>query len=210
MKAIQPAARIVPARGPALLQTFFFAVFLFMFASMLFVDGGSTKVNGQEVYGEERQRVHLMMSFVLVIPLSGLLLQARRLLPGSPFDFVEVGPQGLTVGTLFGRRHRPWEEITGFSVGNIPLTNPPIIWVKAESSRPLRFFMGGFVRFKLFSFTRTRIRAIAGWLDRVREAYVFGDGNLPPPPDELAGKIIPLTGDRASTQARSSVIERRS
>jgi hypothetical protein len=180
-----------------------------MFSQALFVDTGTVTVNGQEVYGDERHRVQMMINFVLVIPTAYLIWYGRRLLPRSPLDFLEIGPQGLKVGGLFGRRYRRWDEISGFSVGNIPLTNPPTIWIKVESARPLRFFMGGYVRYKFFSKTKPRVQAIADWLDLVRRTYAFGDGTLPPPPEELGGKIIPLIRDETPTTGRSGVIERR-
>jgi hypothetical protein len=207
MNTGRPSLRIVPTKATALFQTLLFAALLVIFSNILFQDIGSMTVNGQEVHGVERQRFRLMSSFFLILPFAGMLWYGRRLLPGSPFDFLEIGPQGLTVGTLFGRRHRRWEEISGFSVGNIPLTNPPIIWVKVQSERPIRFFMGGYVRYKLFSWTSTRVREIAAWLDLVRRVYAFGDGELPPPPNALAGKIIPWIGMERSSS--SSVIERR-
>jgi hypothetical protein len=119
----------------------------------------------------------------------------------------------LTIGGLFGRRHRSWASIEGFSVGNVPLTNQPITWIKVESEPPLRFFMGGYVQFKLFSRMKTRMRAIASWLDLVRSSYVMDNAmlDLPPPPPELVGKIITLSGDRFSRFSfarRSGVIER--
>src|SRR5689334_1828550 len=112
MKTGQTVYRIVPAKGATLFYTLFFALFTFLFVQSLFRDIGSVTVNGQEVYGEERTQVLLTMQFFLVIPVTGLILYGRRLLPGSPFDFLEIGPHGLTVGTLFGRRHRSWKEIS--------------------------------------------------------------------------------------------------
>jgi hypothetical protein len=203
----EPSVRIVPVKAGELFTTLFFGFVLFM-VSQAFLN--AAKFNGQAAHGGERWYFLAVMSIFVLIPLAGLIMHGRRLIPGSPFDFIEVGPQGLTVGTLFGQRHRRWEEITGITVGNIPLTSPPIIWIKVESERPLRFLMGGYVKFKLFSWTKTRVRDIAQWLDLVRRSYAFGDGVLPPPPDALAGKIIPMTRDRASASAQSGVIERRS
>jgi hypothetical protein len=199
------SVRIIPGRGMAIFYAFFFLLFILTFSQAFVRDTGSVTVNGQEVYGDERQRVRVMMRLFLIIPAGYLIWYGRRLLPRSPLDFIEIGPQGLTVGGLFGRRHRRWDEISGFSVGNIPLTNPPTIWIKAESQRPLRFFMSGYVRYKFFSRAKPRVQAIADWLDLVRRTYAFGDGTMPSPPEELGGKIIPLAGDKM----RSSVIERR-
>jgi hypothetical protein len=51
------------------------------------------------------------------------------------------------------------------------------------------------------------VQAVADWLDLVRRTYAFGDGNLPPPPEELAGKIISLATEPPARQS-SSVVER--
>jgi hypothetical protein len=208
MNADRPAVRVIPAKGAALFYIIFVVFFVFMYAQSLLLGLGSVTVNGQEVYGAERQQVLLVMSFFLLFPAAYLVWYGRRLLPGSPFDFLEIGPQGLTVGGLLGRQYRRWDEISGFSVGNIPLSNQTI-WIKVESERPLRFFMGGYVRFKLFTRRKTRMQAIADWLDLVRRTYAFGDGNLPPPPEAFAGWILPLTGDKVPAKARAGVIERR-
>lgn len=192
----------------ALFYVIFFLLFIAMLSPAFFSDTGSVTVNRQEVYGEERRRVLLMMSFFFLIPVTYLIWYGRRLLPRSPLDFLEIGPEGLTVGGLLGRRHRRWNEISGFSVGRVPLTNPPAIWIKVESARPLRFFMGGYVRYKFFSKSKPRVQAIADWLDVIRRTYAFGDGALPPPPEELGGKIIPLNRDKPQTNPRSGVIER--
>ena len=173
-----------------------------------FDDVGTVIINGKDVH-REAPHAPLIMILFLALPVAGLITQILRLLPGSPFDFLEIGPQGFTVGKLFGRRHRRWDEVSGFSTGSIALTNPPITWVKVESERPLRFFILGYVRIKLFSRPKMQIQEIAAWLDRVRESYVFGDGSLPPPPEALAAEIILLTHGKAPMQARSSVIERR-
>lgn len=208
MKSVRASVRIIPGRAMAVFYVIFFLLFVVTLSPTLFTDAGSVTANGQEVYGEDRRRVQLMMSFFLLIPLAYLIWYGRRLLPSSPLDFLEIGPEGLTVGGLLGRRHRRWDEISGFSVGSVPLTNPPAVWIKVESARPLRFFMGGYVRYKFFSKSKPRVQAIADWLDLVRRTYAFGDGAPPPPPEELGGKIIPLARDKLQTNRRSSVIER--
>jgi hypothetical protein len=218
MKTVQPTVRIIPAKGAALFTTLVFAAILFVFTKFLLHDIDTIIINGKDVHRESPHRL-LMLGLLLAVPVFGVITQALRLLPGSPVDHLEIGPQGFTVGKLFGRRRRRWDEISGFSTGSIALTKPPITWVRAEGTRPLRFFVTGYVRLRLFSNTDAQIREIAGWLDRVRDAYVSGDGSLPPSPDALAGRIIPQSSGKPPMQSRektkiqqsrSSVIERRS
>jgi hypothetical protein len=210
MKTEPPSLRIIPAKGTALLTTVVFAVILLVYARFLVHDLGTVIINGQDVQRETPHARWIMILF-LALPVFGLIAQSLRLLPGSPFDFLEFGPQGFTVGKLFGRRHRRWDEISGFSVGSISLTKPPITWVRADSERPLRFFVTGYVRIKLFSRTDAQIREIAAWLDRARDAYLLGEGTMPRPPEAFAGTIIPLTRGKAPMQGRAGgVIERRS
>jgi len=209
MKTEPPTLRIIPAKGTSVLTFLVFAVILAVFTNFLLHDVDTVIINGKDVHRESPHRVFFLGLF-LVLPVFGLLTQGLRLLPGSPFHFLEFGPQGFTVGKLFGRRHRGWDEISGFGVGSISLTKPPITWIRAEAERPLRFFVTGYVRIKLFSRTDTDIRAIAAWLDEVRDAYVYGYGALPERPEALAGTIIPLTRGKAPlAQGRSSVIQRR-
>ena len=207
MKTVQ-AVRIIPSRGTAMLTFFVFAALLVVYFLFLLHDVDTVIINGKDVHDESPYRLLYLVLF-LVIPVFGVITQSLRLLPGSPMDFLEIGPQGFTVAKLFGRRHRRWEEISGFTVGSISLTKPPITWVKAEGARPLRFFVTGYVRIRLFSHADADIRSIADWLDAMRESYVSGDGSLPPEPEALAGTIIPLTQSGAPMRARSSVIERR-
>src|SRR5688572_8454903 len=125
-----PRFRIIPRKLGAALATAFFGMFLATFALTSFGDFDSITVNGREVYGAEREESLRQMRLMLNIPLIPILFlflfNARRLVPGSPFDFIEIGPDGLTVRGLFGSRHRRWEEITGFSSGRFLLSNPPI------------------------------------------------------------------------------------
>jgi len=218
MKTAQPSVRIIPGKGTALFTTLVFVAILFVFSKFLLHDLDTAIINGKDVHRESPHRL-IWMTLLLALPVFGVVTQALRVLPGSPFDFLEFGPEGFTVGKLFGRRHRRWAEISGFSTGSIALTKPPITWVRADGARPLRFFVTGYVRLKLFSKTDAQIREIADWLDFVRDSYASGDGSLPPPPDAFSGTILALTGDTAPPpggaktkmpHSRSGVIERRS
>ena len=200
--------RIIPAKGTALLIFVIFAVLLFLYFTFLLHDVDTVIINGKDVLRESPYRL-LYLALFLVLPVFGLISQGLRLLPGGPFDFMELGPQGFTVGKLFGRRQRKWEETTGYTTGSIALTKPPITWLRLDGVRPLRFFVTGYVRLQLFARGDAQIREIADWLDDVRTSYVSGDGTLPPPPDSFAGTILPLSPHNIPMQTRTNVIERR-
>jgi hypothetical protein len=208
MKTEPPSVRIIPAKATALLIFLILAVVLLVFIVTLSHDLDTVIIDGKDVRRESPYRL-IFMTLFLALPIFGLFTQSLRLLPGSPFDFLEIGPKGFTVGKLLGRRHRSWDEISGFSTGSIALTKPPITWIKLEAARPVRFFVTGYVRIKLLSRTDAQIREVADWLDRVRDFYVHGDGGLPPPPEAFAATIIPLVRGTAPTPERSTVIERR-
>jgi hypothetical protein len=208
-----PRFRIIPRKLGAALFTLFFGVFLVMLLTTAFVEFDSVIVNGRQVYGEERdqavQQIRFM-SLLFMIPILLLFLSnARRLLPGSPFDYIEIGPVGLTARGFMGRRHRRWDHITGFSAGRFLFFNPQLDWIKVESDSPLRFTLSGYLRSKLFSVGNKEVQAIADWLEMVRGAYVFGSDSPPPAPPELAGKIIELSETPVRPlSSRSGVIER--
>jgi hypothetical protein len=166
---------------------------LLIWAFAAFSDSARITVNGREVHGEEREQASLGFKLFIFVPGFLFLFHARRLLPGSPFDFIEAAPAGLTVSGLLGRRYRPWQEIRGFSSGYIIFTSPTVYWITTDTEPPMRFTMGGYVRFRFFSSGKADVQAIADWLDRIRNAYIFGGNYLPEPPEELAGRIVTLT-----------------
>jgi hypothetical protein len=201
--------RIFPRRLGAAFSTafmgLFLAVWMLILAASYLSEGGTVTWNGREVFGEEREEVLRSSNFILTVPIIPMIIalafNASRLLPRSPFDFIEIGPEGLTVRSPFRRRCRPWAEITGFSSGNFPFSNSVI---KVEAASPLKFSIAHYIRPRLFSFQRSDMPAIVEWLDRLREAYVFGGGSLPAPPQPLKGRVIPLS---QTSDVLSSVIE---
>jgi len=114
-----------------------------------------------------------------------------RILPGSPTDYLEVGPDGLTVGGLFGRRHRRWADVERFSAFLFPLS---IVHVKAVSRRRslsnVGFSLGGYVKLGWFDDIQERQRDISDWFENVKAAYRGGNhsGTLPPLPDYFVGQ----------------------
>lgn len=185
--------RILPRKGAALLYTMFFG---FMFAvSALSFDPklGVATLNGRVVTGS-LEHYALATAFMIVSAVF-LVWYGRRLIPGSPFDFLEIGPDGLTVGGLLGRRRHRWESIARFSVRAIPGVQPPVLWLRAvprkRGDRDLRFFMGGYTRFRPWVSPRKEFRAIADWLEAAKRSYgTRGGAALPAPPEALAARII--------------------
>jgi hypothetical protein len=138
MKTEPPSVRIIPAKGAALFTTFVFAAILFVYFAATIHDVDTVIIDGKDAYRPSPQRF-IWITLFLALPVLGLVTQILRLLPGSPFDFLEIGPKGLTVGKLFARRHRGWHEITRFSTGGFSLGKQPITWIRVESARPMRF-----------------------------------------------------------------------
>jgi hypothetical protein len=142
----------------------------------------------------------LLPPLVLVAMLAPLLLLAAQtiaqLLPGSPGDYLEVGPNGLTVGSLFGRRQRHWEDIDRFSVSVIHFRGPPSVFVKAlaarDGVRTLRFSMGGYMKLGWFDRTEERQEELRDWFENLRAAYVKGNrhGTFPELPERFIGAVV--------------------
>jgi hypothetical protein len=139
----------------------------------------------------------LVLLVVMVPPL--LLLAAQtvaQLLPGSPGDYVEVSSDGITVGNLFGCRHRRWEDIERFSVSLVRLRGLPSVWVKAASARDdvrsMRFSMGGYVKLSWFDRLEERQEELRDWFENLRAAYLKGNrsGTFPQPPERFIGHMI--------------------
>jgi hypothetical protein len=206
-----PTFRIIPRKGVALLYTAF-ALFFVANVLSIVLHTGRVTMNGHQADPGE---MFLILPVFFVLPIGLIIWYGRRLLPNSPFDFLELGADGLTIGGLLGQRHLAWENIAGFSVGDVPLTRTPTTWIKVEprdgNANSARFFLGGYVKFAFFSRMKTRVKVIADWLDQVRAAYTFDNGlqELPPPPEELAAKIVllsPVKPAHAISANRSSVI----
>lgn len=151
------AIRIIPRKGVAFLYTLLGVVLVIV----ILFGAGTETVNGVVVSGPDMGDAPMMVRLVFsAVILCHLVWYGRRLLPGSPFDYLEIRPTGLTVQGLFGRRQLGWESIASFSVGSVPLSRHPMVWIKVEtippvsgtaSARrsdpgPMRFFMGGYVQ----------------------------------------------------------------
>jgi hypothetical protein len=197
--------RIVPRKGEAFFYTLFFIIVIGLtlasFHPVYGVATSSLSFGSEEELSNggtiTRTVLHYVLAaLVIVVSAAFVIWNGRRLIPGSPFDFVEVGPDGFTVGGLLGRHRRRWESIARFAVRTIPQVQPPIFWMRAvprkRGATDLRFFMGGYAPFSLLPTQRKDMAAIAGWLELIKVSYHKGDTNLPPRPKELAASVIEL------------------
>jgi hypothetical protein len=199
--------RVMPLGRRSVGPVLFACVFLFIFVPDMLAGGGHVQVNDHEVYGEERTRVlAIMLPAVIAFSLALLVWEGRRLLTDSPFDRFEFDHRGLTVSGLFGTHSLPWEEITGFYVDALG----PGMWINAKLARPesrrLRILIENYLKPKRFTFSITRAREVAAWLDQIRLAYAAAgvSADLPPPPDALAAHVVEVEAvSPASTVARS-------
>jgi hypothetical protein len=210
--------RLVPPKINALLLTLLLLVMPIVFATALFGKGAdydSVTVNGEEVTGEERDRVvgeinrSILMSFLPLMVIG--VWTARRLLPRSALDYVEISPEGLALRGIFGLTRFSWEEIAGIGVRALP-SRVPFAWmtVRLASGGVRRFYLGGYIRIKLFSDLGEQSAAIADWFSQLKSAYRNGNatGVLPPAPWGFMGKAIELDTRPPGRVANRSVIER--
>jgi len=132
----------------------------------------------------------------LLVALS--LWKGLCLLTDGTFENVEVGPEGLLVQGLFGRRHRRWDEVDRFSVGIIPVAVGIVTVVARPASgsggRPMRFFMSGYFRTGWFDDIGNHQDEIADWLQDLKAVYMNGarGGKLPSPPEYFVGRVTEL------------------
>jgi hypothetical protein len=135
----------------------------------------------------------------LLFVIAGLLLlmaqSISQLLPGSPGDFLEVGPDGLTIGGPFGRRHRRWNEIERFSVSLLPTRALPFVWVTAVSTKDstnMGFSMGGYMKLRWSDDIGEQREDLRDWFENLRAVYTKGNhsGTFPRPPKRFIGHLI--------------------
>ncbi|WP_395018208.1 PH domain-containing protein [Dongia sp.] len=211
-----------PSKLTALLMTLLFLVMPVLFTAVMFVadrNDSTVVVNGELVTGAEREQVVADINWAIAKSLLPLMIiglwSLRRLLPRSPFDHFEIGPEGLARQGIFGRRRLPWEEIEDIKIRIIPTSSIPFAWmsVRQKTGEIRRFYFNGYLRIRLFSDLGKQSGEVSDWLLQLKSAYIQGNarGSLPPEPWGLIGKKVMLEESGLNPHAsanRSSVIER--
>lgn len=209
--------RIVAPRVNALLLTLILLVMpIFFIVTFGMSDNtGTVTFNGVEVTGEERERVLAEMNWTMTKALLPILViglwTGRRLLPRSPLDYLEITPKGLAVRGLFGLSRFAWEEIAEIGIGVLP-SRVPIAWMKVRltSGQVRRFYLGGYIRIKLFTDLGAQAGEISDWFNQVKSAYTKGNalGVLPPAPWSFMGAMLELDTPAPGRAAHRTAIER--
>jgi hypothetical protein len=194
--------RFIPPKVNALLLALLFLVMPLLFITVLsrIGDDGTVSVNGVVVTGEERDQALAEMNKSMAMGMLPFTLiglwSLRRLLPRSPLDYLEVGPEGLAVRGIFGLSRFTWDEIADVTVRILPASKIPFAWmtVRLTTGRVRRFYLSGYVRIKLFSDLGEQAGEIPDWFSRLKSAYTKGNatGALPTEPWGLIGKMIEL------------------
>jgi len=211
--------RLVPPKVNALLLTLLLLGMPVLFSVLTFGKGAdydTVTVNGVEVYGEERDRVVAEMNRTMTRTFAPFMVigiwAARRLLPASPLDYLEIAPEGLAVRGVFGLRRFAWAEIAEVGARVMPFSRFPFAWmtVRLSSGEACRFYLSGYVRIKIFSDLGEQTGAIADWFNQLRSAYTKGNatGALPPAPEAFIAKAIVLDPTAMGQATNTSVIER--
>jgi hypothetical protein len=210
---------MVPPKANALLLTLLLLVMPLSFAALMSGKGAdydTVTLNGVEVFGEERDRVVAEMNRTMTmtfLPIMAIgVWAARRLLPRSPLDYLEITPEGLAVRGIFGLTRFAWEEIAEVGIRVMPASRFPFAWmtVRLTSGGARRFYLSGYIRIKLFSDLGEQTGAFRDWFDQLKSAYAKGNatGELPTQPPVFIGTAIELDALAKRPVANTSVIER--
>ena len=204
-----------------MLLTLLFLVMPLVFTTVIFGgsdDGGTVSVNGQVVTGEERERAIAEINASLRLAMLPFMVigvwSLRRVLPKSPIDHFEFGPEGLAARGNFGLTRFTWEEIAEVDVRVLPASRLPFAWltVRLATGRLRRIYFTGYIQIKLFADLGEQTGAIEDWFSQLKHAYTKGNsnGSIPLQPKSLIGKMIHLDGTTPERKADPSVIERQS
>jgi hypothetical protein len=212
--------RFIPPKVNALLLALLFLAMPLLFVTVMsrIGDDGTVSVNGVVVTGEAREQAIAEMGKFMTMSLLPFTLiglwSLRRLLPRSPLDYLEVGPEGLAVRGIFGLSRFTWDEIAEATVRILPSSRIPFAWmtVRLTTGAARRFNLSGYVRIKLLSDLGEQLGEISDWFSQMKSAYMKGNvaGTLPAAPWGLFGKMLELDTPAPGVRPpNAAVIKRR-
>lgn len=193
--------RLAPPRGNAVLAVLFTVVLIAVIGYANWVT-----ITGHGAFADWAPPIFAVEAFFAAIMILALWLLRWFYLQAfsdSPLDYVDIGPEGLSVSGLFGARHRGWDEIERFTAQVVPARGAPLAWVTALPKSPapgfwnrrratLRVWLSGYVRISWFVDLGEQAGAIADWFNEIAAAYVKGNrsGTIPLPPQQFIGRLI--------------------
>lgn len=215
--ALKLPIRLVPRKGRAATIVLFALAFLLMLVVLYFVPGGTTTVNGKIVVGEERDRAIISITASMAPLLLALIIwYGRRLIPGSPFDYVQIEEAGLTARDFFKQRHFPWRSITSISYGYVPLFrlgDGPMAWIILDfggakpggigAQNQSRVWIGGYVHAPFFGGGEDSTAQLCTWLESIRAAQSGFGRVLPAIPADFNDRVAEMPADH---RPRTSII----
>ena len=227
--------RLLPRRGGQVFRIGFFAFFFcFSIFWMVMAASGTMKIEGgNEPFAGFRSLFPLFGTLFLLVGLFGLAASLVKLLPGSPYYYVEIAPSGIAVRKAWKTRRFAWPELSPFGVSvkvshskNGTTTTYWVVALRAADAERLANETERYNRSILqinageygAGAAAMAASVLSDWLSQIRAEAVDHPGRLPDivavPPD-FRGRAIEVAPDASGAAApsvaasrHSSVIER--
>ncbi len=226
--------RLLPRRGAQVFRIGFFAFFLcFSVFWIVMASSGTMKMDdGQEPIAGFRYLFPAFGIPFVLVGLFGLFSSFAKVLPGSPYYYVAIAPDGITVRKAWKIRRFAWPELSPFGVSvkvsrnkNSTTTTYWVVALRAADAERLAYEAERYNRSVLqinageygAGDADMAASVLSDWLSQIRAEAVEHPGRLPDmvavPPDfrDRVIELAPATaGASATAEAprRSSVIER--
>jgi hypothetical protein len=227
--------RLVPRRGAQIFQILFFG-FFFCFSLFWIAMASTAVMSGEQIEGEPFASLPYLFPLFgipfVIVGLLGLGAAVMKLLPGSPYYYVEIAGDGIAIRKAWKIRRFAWSELSPFGVA-LKVTRSKNGTSKTWWAVALRAADAERLAFETERYKRSIIQIDAGqygdgnddmaatvlaeWLSEVRGEAVAHPGRMTEtiavPPDfrDRAVEVAPAAAPAVSVAAaakRSSVIER--
>ena len=219
---IQLPLRLVPRRWAQIVYSAFFG---FFFAFSVFWIGASMRpdvsvtFNGEPVTDPLHRKLFPLFGVpFLLVGLGGLAYNIAKLLPGSPYSYIEVSAAGLRVRTFWRRRDLAWRDLPEFEIlrtrgsgDDVSLYHYAVAKQAEGSGRP-----GELVRISAgeygFRNNEASAAALAGWLNQIRSLALqnaLRPGELVEIPDALIDRAATMAATPTAPPARTPTVVKR-